>query len=206
MIFDLFALLTEKRFSHPSTITAALLANDTLRLTVQGYGWWKEQPAYSNGNAVLSFSGISSGALDVWSLLDMKDDEALGSLEVSRSEDLDWAQPSTFTLLCSEPLPEPLAVYDLVERWVARSGGIKSVQDFLNGSARLSTFLGYASSNFFMLAQGPESLRALLADELVRQGVRHQFSPSGGQAESKYLVRLTDGTWFFCDKATLEPT
>jgi len=205
VIFDLVALLNEKRFSHPSTITAALLANDTLRLTVRGYGWWKDQPAYSNGNAVLSFSGISGGVLDVSSLLDLEDDEALGVFEVSRSEDHDWAQPHTFTLLCSEPIPEPLAIYDLVERWVARSGGIKSVQDFLNGSARLSTYLEYASSQFFMLAEGPESLRAVLSGELVRQGVRHQISPSGGRAEGRYLVRLAEGTWFFCEQATLEP-
>ncbi|MNU51152.1 hypothetical protein D3C71_401390 [compost metagenome] len=206
MIFDLFALLNEKTFSHPSTITAALLSNDSLRLTVRGYGWWKDRPTYSNGGAILSFSGISGGTLDIRALLDLEDDEALGDFEVTRSDDLDWARPTTFSLYCSQPLPEPLAVYDIVERWVERSHGVKAVHDFLHGAARLSTFLAYSNTDFFMLATGPESLRTLLADELARQEVRHQFEPSGGYADSRYLVRLAESTWFFCESATLEPT
>ena len=204
MIYSLFDLLNEKTFSHPSTVEIAQVADDTLRLTVRGYGWWRDQPTLKNGNAILSFTGISSGALDIPALIDPEDDEALGNFEVTRSDDLDWVQPVTFSIYCSQPLPEPLALYDVVERWVERSGGIKAVHDFLHGSTRLSTFLTYSNTNFFMLAQGPESLRPLLANELRRQNVRHQFEPGYGRPESRYLVQLAAETWFFCESATLE--
>ncbi|MFN3815195.1 hypothetical protein [Brevundimonas sp.] len=204
MIYSLFDLLNDKTFSHPSTVAAAELSGGALRLTVRGYGWWKEQPTWSNGDAVLVFSGISSGALDGEALLDLEDDEALGNFEVVYSDSLDWAQPATFSLYCSEPLPEPLAVYDIVERWVEQSKGIKAVPDFLHGSARLSTFLDFSNSPFFMLAHGPDSLRSLLESELKRQNVRHQFELSQGHPESRYLVRLAGDTWFFCESATLE--
>ncbi len=204
MIYSLFDLLDAKTFSHPSTVANAQLADDTLRLTVRGYGWWKDEPSWTNGNAILSFTGISSAALDIPALLDPEDDEALGNFEVTRSDDLDWVQPVTFSIYCSQPLPEPLALYDVVERWVERSGGVKAVHDFLHGSRRLSTFLTYSNTNFFMLPQGPESLRPLLENELRRQTLRHQFEPGGGHRESSYLVRLTAETWLFCESATLE--
>lgn len=205
MIFDLADLLNEKRFSHSSTITVAQLSGESLRLTIRGYGWWKDRPTVSNGDAVLSFSGISSGSLDITALLDLEDDEALGDFEIVQSDDLDWARPTTFSVYCSEPIPEPLAVYDIVERWAERSRGIKAVHDFLHGSARLSTFLDFSKSNFFLLAHGPDSLRPLLENELNRQNVRHQFGETaGGYRESRYLVRLAAETWFFCDFATLE--
>lgn len=205
MIYGLFDLLNEKTFSHPSTVVGAQLADDTLRLTVRGYGWWRDRPTWTNGNAILSFTGMSSGALDIPALLDQEDDESLGDFEVIRSDDLDWAQPCTFSIYCSQPLPEPLAVYDVVERWVGRSRGIKAVHDFLHGSALLSTFLASSTSNFFMLAQGPDSLRPLLESELKRQNVRHQFGEaSSGYQESRYLVRLAADTWFFCESATLK--
>ncbi|MBA4804605.1 MAG: hypothetical protein H2038_08160 [Brevundimonas sp.] len=204
MIYDLFALLNEKTFSHPSTVAAAQMADDTLRLTVRGCGWWKTQPTWTNGDAILSFTGISHGKLGVPALVDPEDDEALGDFEIIRSDDLDWAQPVTFLIYCSQPLPEPLALYDVVERWVERSSGIKAVHDFLHGATRLSTFLTYSNTSFYMLAQGPESLRPLLANELTRQNVRHQFEAGHGCSESRYLVRLAAGTWFFCESATLE--
>lgn len=204
MIYSLFDLLSGKTFSHPSTIAVAQLTDDTLRLTVRGYGWWKDEPSLTNGDAILSFTGISSGALDIPALLDPKDDEALGNFEVTRSDDLDWAQPATFSIYCSQPLPEPLALYDVVERWVERSGGVKAVQDFLHGSWRLCTFLTYSNTNFFMLARGPESLRPLIENELRRQNVRHQVERGSGHLESRYLVRLAAETWFFCESATLE--
>lgn len=204
MIYGLFDLLNDKTFSHPSTIVGAQLADDALKLTVRGYGWWKDQPTLMNGNAVLSFTGISSGALDIPSLLDREDNESLGNFEVIRSDALDWAQPETFLVYCSQPLPEPLALYDVVERWVEQSSGIKTVHDFLHGSRRLSTFLTYSNSNFFLLARGPEGLRPLLVNELRRQDVRHQFEPVGGYPESPYLIRLAEEMWFFCESATLE--
>lgn len=204
MIYSLLELLSKKTLSHPTTVTVAHLADDSLRLTVRGYGWWKDQPTMANGDAILSFTGISRGALEVPTLLDPEDDEALENFEVTQSDDLDWAQPVTFSIYCSEPLPEPLAIYDVVERWVERSGGVKAVRDFLHGATRLSAFLTYTNTNFFMLAQGPESLRPLLADELKRQNVKHQFEPNGGRQESRYFVRLSAETWFFCESATLE--
>lgn len=204
MIYDLFDLLNEKTFSHPSTVAAAQLAEDTLRLTVHGYGWWRDRPTLTNGNAVLAFTGISNGNLEIPALLDLEDDEALGDFEVARSADLDWAQPATFAVYCSQPLPEPLALYDIVERWVERSGGVKAVDDFLHGTTRLSGFLASSNTNFFMLAHGPESLRPLIANELKRQNVRHQFQQARGYQESRFLVRLAAETWFFCESATLE--
>jgi hypothetical protein len=204
MIYGLFDLLNQRTFSHPSTVAAAQLAGDTLRLTVHGWGWWRERPTATNGSALLTFEGISSGAFDVPALSDPEDDEALGNFEVVRSDDLDWAQATTFAVYCSEPLPEPLAIYDVVERWAERSDGVRTVRDFLHGASRLSTFLEGAKTNFFMLARGPEGLWPLLVSELERQGVRHQFEPARGYPESPYFVRLAAGTWFFCESATLE--
>lgn len=204
MIYGLFDLLNEKAFSHPSTVVAARLVDDTLRLTVRGYGWWRDRPTLANGDAVLSFSGISNGKLDIPALLDPEDDEAFGDFEVVRTDDLDWARPTTFSVYCSQPLREPLAVYDIVERWAEQSGGVKAVHDFLHGATQLSTFLASSKTNFFKLAHGPESLQPLLAKELERQNVRHQFEPAHGYPESRYFVRLAAETWFFCDSATLE--
>ena len=205
MKFDLPTLLAEKTFSHPSIIRDVRLADGGLRLTVAGYSWWAERPAYSDEPVILSFSGISSGSLDLLAVLDEEDDEALGDFEIELADRLEWARPKTFSLYCSQPLPEPLAVHAIVERWVQPAQGVRGVGDFLHGAEQLSTFLTYAASQVFLLASGPDSLCPLLVGELGRQGVRHQISSFGTDyAEGRYFVRLAGGTWFFCDSATLE--
>lgn len=205
MKFDLSTLLAEKTFSHPSILKDVRLVDGGLRLTVAGYSWWAERPAYSDKSAILSFSGISSGSLDLWSILDEEDNEALGDFEIELTDRLEWARPGTFSIYCSQPIPEPLAVHAIVERWVQPARGVRGVGDFLHGAERLSTFLTYAASQVFLLASGPDGLRSLLVEELERQGVRHQISSSGpGYGEGRYFVRLAGGTWFFCDSATLE--
>lgn len=204
MLLDLIDLLAEKRFSHPSRITSTLIRDDSVRFTVDGYGWWKAAPGYED-RAMLTFHGISSGTLNVAALLDVENDEALEDFEIVPTQELSWALAPTFSLYCSQALSSPLAVYDVIERWVERSRGVKSVGDFLHGAVPLSRFLKDTRSNFFLLARGPEDLRAPLRDELVRQKVRHQFEPAGGYPESGLFVRLSRDAWFFCEQATLEP-
>lgn len=205
MIVDLPAVLARKMFSHPSFLKEARLADESLRLVVNGYSWWTDKPDYSDEPVVMLFSGISEGALDLASMLDSDDDEALGDFNVLPVEDLEWMRPGAFTLYCNQPIPEPLAIYDIVERWVAPACGVREVHDFLHGAERLATFLEYAASQIFLLATGPDSLRALLVRELERQGVQHQLMPSQSQPHGgRYLVRLAGGTWFFCESATLE--
>lgn len=204
MLLDLVDLLAEKRFSHPNMVTSTLLTDDSLRLSIHGYGWWNATPGHDD-RAVMAFHGISNGSLNPAYLLDIEDDEALESFDVTPVSALDWAAPLAFALYCSQPIPDPLAVYDLVERWAERSGGVKTVQDFLHGSGRLSRFLEYARSNFFLLGQGPEGLRAPLVEELDRQGVRHQLQRASSPAEGRLFVRLTLDAWLFCEHATLEP-
>lgn len=204
MKIDLLDLLATRSIAHPTRVRSATMADGLLSLTIGGWAWWRETEQDREGLIRLTFSGLSSGTIDLLDWLSGDDfDEVLENFDVRRTSELEWAQPASSQIFCSAPLPRPLDLYDRIEGYLQAQGALREPADFLNGAGRLSRFLGYVSSNFYLLATGPSVICDLIVDELKRQDVAHQISPGGGYPEAPIFVRFGEHG-FFCKHATAE--
>ena len=204
MKIDLLDLLATRAISHPTYVRSATLADGVLILTIGGRAWWRETERDREGLIRLAFSGLSSGTIDLLDWLSDDDfDEALDDFYVSRTSEFEWAQPASNSIYCSAPLPRPLDLYDRIEGYLQDQAALRRPADFLNGAGQLSRFLGYVSSNFYLLATGPRVICDLIVDELKRQNVAHQIRPGGGHPEAPIFVRFGEHG-FFCEQATAE--
>nr|WP_314428711.1 hypothetical protein [uncultured Brevundimonas sp.] len=204
MKIDLLDLLATCSIAHPSRVRSATLADGLLTLTIGGWAWWRETDQDCEGLIRLTFSGVSSGTIDLLDWLSGDNfDEALENFDVRRTSELEWAQPSSSHIYCSAPLPRPLDLYDRVEGYLHDQAALRQPADFLNGAARLSRFLGYVSSDMYLLATGPRVICDMIVDELKHQGVPHQISPTKGYPEAAIFVRFGEHG-FFCEQATAE--
>ena len=204
MKIDLLDLLATRSISHPTRVRSVTMADGHLGLTIGGWAWWRETEQDREGLIRLTFSGLSSGTIDLLDWLSGDDfDEVLDDFEVHRTSELEWAQPASNSIYCSAPLPRPLDLYDQVEEYLQDQAALRRPADFLNGARRLSRFLGYVSSNFYLLATGPQVICDLVVDELKRQDVAHQIRPGGGYPEAPIFVRWGEHG-FFCEQATAE--
>ena len=204
MKVDLLDLLATRSIAHPTRVRSATMADGLLSLTIGGWAWWRETEQDREGLIRLTFSGLSSGTIDLRDWLSGDDfDEALENFDVRRTSELEWAQPASNHIYCSAPLPRPLDLYDRIEGYLQGQAALRQPADFLNGAARLSRFLGYVSSDMYLLATGPRVICDLVVDELKRQDVPHQISPTKGYPEAPIFVRFGEHG-LFCKQATAE--
>ncbi|MNT23571.1 hypothetical protein D3C72_1589920 [compost metagenome] len=204
MKIDLLDLLATRAISNPSRVRSVTLADGVLTLTIDGWAWWRETEQDREGLIRLTFSGLSSGTIDLLDWLSGDDfDEVLDDFEVRPTAEVEWAQPTSSQIYGCAPLLQPLALYDRVEEYLQDQFALRRPADFLNGAGRLSRFLSHASSNFYLLATGPHAICDLILDELKRQGVPHQVMDAKGRPEAPVFVRFGDHA-FFCEHATAE--
>jgi len=203
MVIDVIELLNEHKIVFPCRIVSSSMADGEFRLLVEGYPWWRDEAGEGEGKISFRFSGVTNGNLDLRALLDHEEDEGLEEFEIELTSTLDWAQPNQFSIYCSAPLPNPIAVYTAVENYIFASRALRTPGDYLNGAFRLSTFLEIATSSGYLLATGPEPIRSIVVAELKSQSVRHTVLETKRHAEGRLLVRL-QGSAFFCATALAE--
>lgn len=117
--------------------------------------------------------------------------------------DVPWAQGSDWSIYCSGPIGDPVALFAGVQDYLRRHGAFLGPEDFLNQAERLSTFTAMAQATGFLVARGPACIRDLVCRELERQSVPHNVLSTVADTEPRLLVRL-GGSAFFCEEALIE--
>jgi hypothetical protein len=203
MRVQLVDLLAERSVAHPTTLRSVRWAGEELLIEVEGCDWWRPpygQPA--SATITLVFRGLLEGALAV-DEFDFEDDEALEEFEVRPIEAVGWAQASDWSIYCSGPIPSPLDVYSKLQDFLVAQGSFRGPEDFLNQAERLSAFVALAQSPGFLMARGPECVRALLCAELERQETPHNVVPTLDDDQANFVVRL-GRSGFLCRVAEVE--
>jgi len=204
VIIDLSDLLATQKIVHPTRLSSASFRDDRMCLGLKGYPWWRAGADWNEeGDAVLTFTGVSSGNAGLRTLLDTEDDEFLEDFEIVPTAQLSWAQPDQCSIYCSSAVPEPIRIYEVVERYIVDTGCRRPISDLLHGAAELSRYLTFTASPPFLLVSGPQKLSEPVIDELNRQGVVHTVHGTRGHPEALWFVSFAD-VWFFCDGATAE--
>jgi hypothetical protein len=201
---ELAELLAEREIIHPTKIDSVMWANDELVISATGFPWWERAhlDRKLNGRIRLIFSGIDDGVLRP-DEINAEDDEALEDFEVVPVAQVDWAQPKRWSVFCSGPVPEPMALYVRLHDYLARRRAFLLPEAFLNHATEISRFIEMAHTPGFKLGQGPECVRALLCAELERQGVTYNVVPTPADEAGRWLVRL-GGSSFLCRSAAAE--
>lgn len=200
---DLVELMATRSVAHPSYILRALFADGALAVTAYGWPWWRPDQQAEEDRIDLTFSGISSGTLDLLDWTSPGFNEALEDFAVCETEGLDWAGPTSGSIYCSAPIPRPLDLYDRLEAYLLDQNALRQPRDFLNGANRLSRFISFVTSDTYMLGSGPAAVCDLLTEELRLQGVPFTFVEHQGVPEAPIFVRIGQHG-FFCEKATAE--
>jgi len=181
------------------------ISDGTLRMFVAGYPWWKAHNDFSDEDQLeIHFGGLSDGSVGVTLASgDPNDFEQLENFEVQALEAIDWAQPSIHQIYCSEPLKDVFALHAVVHDYLIDVGSFKLPHDFLNFNfdRKLSGFASIARTDSFLVARAPESLCAIICEELERQGVPHHLLTSTLPQEKRIWVSIGDCN-FLCDTAT----
>jgi hypothetical protein len=202
---DLLDLLRQRHIVHPTRIAAFKARHRQLRITIAGYPWWRPTEQTKEGQVTFSFEGVEEGLLDAETLLDMEEYEALEMFHVSPLSEQEWADGGTsFATYCSEPLPEPLKLYALIEDYLWRAGAPRSARDYLNvPHGSLAGFCEVTRTGSYLLARAPERLHNIISAELLRQGVRHDVLTSERPPTQRLFVQI-GGSSFVCETAIAE--
>src|SRR6476661_7140904 len=101
---DLIDLLRKREIVHPTRIVAVEGGHRQLRISLEGWPWWRDGPTDREERILFSFEGIEEGLLDAATLLDIEEDEALELCSVSPLSEMPWAAGGTsYATYCSEP-------------------------------------------------------------------------------------------------------
>nr|WP_295371643.1 hypothetical protein [uncultured Sphingosinicella sp.] len=198
-------LLRSREIIHPSRLSSAILSNRELRLTVTGHPWWREDKwTGSEEQLVLVFRGVAGGSLDTGTILDFEEDEALEEFQVGALDEHEWACPAIYSVYCHAPLVDAFRLYALVEDYLWEAGVPTSAREFLNmDTGQLQRFQEITASTSYLVARGPEAIRQIVSDELMRQSVPHNVLTNSLPQADLLLVRL-GGSHFFCEEAIAE--
>ncbi len=202
---ELLTLLRQRSIVHPSQIVAVEVSHRTLRITLQGSPWWRSDDTKDVERLIFSFIGFGEGLLDPETLFDMKDDEALEIFSVTPLSVKTWAFGSaSFQTYCTEPLPEPLNLYAIVEDYLWHAGAPRTARDYLQiPDGSLSRFCELTKSSVFLVAHAPQQLNQLIVGELWRQNVAHNVVTTVRRPEQGLFVML-GGARFVCESAIAE--
>ena len=206
MIVDLFELLAKRPIVHPSTLKSASFRSapfqeGELILEVTGYPWWIGAEFHETGTVRLAFTGLTDGNAFLPIFFDEDETEFLEDLSIAATAALSWMPSELSSIYCSQPIPEPLRIYGLVQKYLMESGSRRAFEDILNGGFPLHKFLEHASSDAFLLTTAPEDLTSLVATELDRQGVAFTTQTCRTHPQARWYVSFGH-TWFFCETAT----
>ncbi|HEY3799881.1 MAG TPA: hypothetical protein VGL58_16145 [Caulobacteraceae bacterium] len=201
---DIVDLLAERPIVHPTTIESLTWRGRELVVTVSGYPWWEgpKTPFETVGTMKLVFSDVGRGHL-LTDEIDLDDDEALENFEVQLVSNVPWAQACEWSIFCSSPMSEPLALYTQVHDFLSGCDAFLAPRDFLNQAHSMSKFVSVAESNGYLVARGPRCIKDVVCAELERQGVVHNVLHHSSGRNPKFLVSLGDSS-FVCDSATAE--
>lgn len=201
---DLSELLANRPIVHPTNIDGVAWHGPKLTITVRGFPWWKAAHDDDSAEGVIHFifDGLAAGSL-LTDEFDSQDDEALDSFEIQPVSEVSWAQGCDWSIYCSGPVPEPLALYAMVHDHLSVSDAFFRPEHYLNQAETLSRFLAMAQSSGYLIARVPTSISDLIRGELDRQGVPHNVFKTISGTEAQYLVRI-GGSAFLCQNATAE--
>lgn len=201
MRIDLTKLLTDRTVRHPSVLKKVHWSSDGLKLTLEGYPWWRQNGPYCEETNKIDFVFRNIG--EGWIIPDtfnFFDDEFLEDFEVIPLEQAGWAQPCEWSIYCSGPIPDPLRLYMRVNDHLAGADSFRTVGDFLNCAQTVSGFMEIAESSSYLLARCPESIRLLLTDELKKQNAPFTEERPVHKISQGFLVRVGNSA-FLCGHA-----
>jgi hypothetical protein len=163
-------------------------------MVIRGYPWWRGVSGQqADQSIVFLFEGICAGQLRVEDFGDAfrDENEALEVFEVYSLTVFDWAQPNRFAVFCSVPLTNPLKLYQRAHDFLDEADAYRRTNEFLNYPAgQLAQFVEITSAGSYFVGSGPESIRAIICDELETQAVTYNVIESKMAPARGLLVRL----------------
>ena len=208
MRVDLRELLQHHEIVHPTRMTSISAADGVLRISVEGYPWWRAKDGHEGDKAIVFiFEGVTGSLLcldDMFSKESYWADEVLEDFSVFSVSRPSWAGPHDYSVYASGPLPEPGALFTLLEDYLWAAEATKSARDVLNMPGGLfSSFKEICTSRSYLVARGPLAIREIICDELKRQSVPHNVVHTPLKENARLIVRL-GGSTLFCDAAFAE--
>ncbi len=199
MRVDLVELLARRPIVHPTRVERVSICGQRVEMVVSGHPWWSdkgddEPPQY----ITLVFEAASDGALPVPSAGEYEED--LEEFCVEPLANVNWAQPCENAIYCHAPLPDPAALYAMLQAFLAGAHAFKEPGDFLNQGYVLADFARITSGRSYLVASAPDSLCRLICIELVRQKVDHNIIRHSLGPETRLWVQL-NGEGFLCERA-----
>lgn len=197
----LLDLLATREIAHPSRLVSAKIEGGALNLVFEGWSWWRAERPEQEGRIEFVFSGVTRGTIALPDLACWELNEVLEDFSICPTQTLSWAHPVTRALYCSAPVPDPLTIYQKVEDFLQEERALKTPADFLHGAGRLSRFLDYARSSFFLLAECPPAISEMVEADLQAQNVPYQALGLAGELEAPICVRFGEHG-FYCETAS----
>src|SRR5271170_1665381 len=150
MRIDLTELLRSRPIVHPTRIVATSISRGSLRFAVHGHPWWNSRTVARGEETIeFLFEGITEGDIEIGDFGGLGNDEteALESFKICSLAEFDWAQPSKFSIFCSNALKNPLSLYLRVHDFLIEADAYRRPEEFLNySSGRLAQFTEIAST------------------------------------------------------------
>ena len=201
---DLLDLLIDRPIVHPTKIDAVTWRDGQLTIAVSGHRWWASpyEDRQIEGKISLVFDGLEKGRL-LTDELQAGDDEALEDFEVITVSEVPWAQAREWSIYCSGPIGEPIALFAKVYDYLRLSDAFLEPQHFLNQARDISGFAAMTRASGFLVGRGPICIRDLICGELERQAVPHNVVRTAIDTEPQFLVRLGNSA-FLCHQALAE--
>jgi hypothetical protein len=198
---NLLDLLTERPIVHPTRIDSVTWSGRQLTIAVGGHPWLASphEGEHREGAVSLVFTDLGEGRLFT-DELEPDDDEALEDFEILPVSDVPWAQAHDWSIYCSAPISEPIALFAKIHDYLRRNEAFMGPEHFLNGAGDMSHFAAMTSTAGFLISRGPTCIRDLICAELDRQHVPHTVIQTTADTEPRYLVRLGDSA-FLCEEA-----
>ena len=200
---DLLELLSRYSIAHPTRILSITGNEGTIRLSLSGWQWWRDDKNDQEIQYEIRFAGIDQGKLDMAAVYGRDWDEALDDFVAEPLRDAPWAQPRGCAIYCSDHLPAPFQLYSVLENHLDEEDSFFRASYFLNCNETrpVGSFADIAGSNSYLLATCPEKICGVLKRELDRQHVRHTVIFGRGDDVLGLLRIRFIGSDFLCASA-----
>ncbi|MEX2250368.1 MAG: hypothetical protein WD671_12115, partial [Parvibaculum sp.] len=104
MYVELTKLLAERPICHPTTLDAVLWSAHGLRLTFNGYPWWRDSSPSQDAQGSIHFVFREIGEGKLWpQSFDFSDDAILEDFDILPVSDVCWAQQHGWKIFCLGP-------------------------------------------------------------------------------------------------------
>jgi hypothetical protein len=174
-----------------------------VQIDIAGYAWWlKNPPPEYDKKITFYIEGITEGFFNSEVFDADPFEEYLEPFDARPLSEHEWAKGVHSDIYCSAPLSNPLDVYVSVHDFLLSVSCPFGPERYLNmgNSGSLEEFVDIASSKSFLLFNGPDAIRQVVAEGLENCGADYNIVYGKDRSEGLICVRLS-GSHLICRSA-----